>query len=333
MALRGFRLYTIERTIARTRGRLEFGGDLQPSPLDDLHEQLLALEGRTFVRDATYVATAPDEEGSDHLPARTPVLRVDWIRRRASSMEAAVSYGRIGDYGFAMSADGDPDFPLQRHAASRPYRVVIHLPRAGTMGAMVSEVVGRTHAGELLLKRLSVENFRRAAQGPDDGHWHRWLPNGIFDEGRIEEVLTTGAVEGLRLRRRAVGSSGVRTSHDLYLTQNGIPARHVDAARRMVSRWLKRHLDIKSGKADGGHDAVSALVQLVDGEVEGLNFTDGVLTFRDDGKVQSLGPSSLDRILTYPMSDGDHTIEALRSASNDRLRPLMAGLRVPIDLE
>lgn len=333
MALRGFRLYTVEATIARTRGRLEFASKTWPDPLNDLHAQLQALEGRTFVRDATYVPKEPDEEGSEHLPARTPVLRVDSVRRRTSSVEAAVSYGRIGDYGFALSADGEPDFPLRRHAASRPYRVIIHLPKAGTSGAMVSEVVGRTHAGEMLLKRLSVENFRRAEQEADDTHWLRWLPNGIFDEGRIEEVLTTGAIEGLRLRRRAVNAAGVRTSQDLYLTQNGIPARHVSDARKMVAKWLRRHLDIKSGKADGTRDTVSALVELVDGEVGDLGFTDGVLTFRDDGKVQSLGPSNLDKILTYPMSDETPTIEALRSASNVRLRPLMASLKVPIDLE
>lgn len=340
MALHGFRLYTVEVTAGRGRQRLTFGeGDLV-NPAVEFARRLKQLEGTTFVREAAYQPRDPDKADAASAPARTPVMRIDTVTRSENSVAITVSYGRKGEYGFAMRLEGGEDISLEGAAAGRPYRAIIHFPATGTQAVMVSEVVSRTHVGEVLLRRLSVENYHAAEESgaardevgePDASTWLRWLPNGIFDEGRIREVLTEGTIEGIRLRRTGRTASGKRTSRDLTLTQAGLPAGKQEQAQKVVAKWVKKHLGIQ--ERDGKVVGVGALVRLVDADVSKVGFTDGTLTFHEGGKTQSLGPNNLDKILMYPMSDQRPTIEELRTASAARLRPLLQELAIPIELQ
>ncbi|MFS0701968.1 hypothetical protein AB6N24_18525 [Cellulomonas sp. 179-A 4D5 NHS] len=336
MTLYGFRLYQVHVTSGRTRPRLTFGTAPLDTPARQFAERLTELQGRVFVREAAYQPRdgAPDEGRA--IPARTPVMRIDQVRLVGNSVEVGVTYGRKGEYDIAVSVDGGADIRLDQAAASRPYRAFVHFPAAGDTAVMVSEVVGRTHVGETLLKRLSVENFQdseaagTAPSGPVDGTWLRWLPRGMFDENRIREVLTDGTIAGVRLHRAAMSSGGRRTSRDLTLHQNGLPATKFRDAQAMVERWLKRHLGIKV--EENGSPAVGALVELIEADVAGVGFTDGVLEFTESGRVHSLGPSNLERIMVYPIGDQAPTTDALRAAAAGRLRPLVQQFSIPIDV-
>lgn len=340
MALHGFRLYTVEVTSGRSRQRLPFGEGPLASPAADFARRVDELRGQTFVREAAYQPRDPDMADVVSAPARTPVMRIDTVARRGNSVEITVSYGRKGEFGFAMRLEGGEDISLEGAAAGRPYRAILHFPAVGTQAVMVSEVVSRTHVGEVLLRRLSVENYLAAEESattrnedgePDQATWLRWLPNGLFDEERIREVLTEGTIEGIRLHRAGRTATGKRTSRDLTLTQAGLPSSKQDQAQKLVAKWVRKHLGIR--EKDGKVVGVGALVRLVDADVSNVGFTDGSLTFHEGGKTQSLGPNNLDKILMYPVSDQRPTIEELRTKSAARLLPLLRELAIPIELQ
>lgn len=331
MAVHGFRLYTVEVTTRLGRGRLDFHKAPLVDPAKAFAARVGGLKGQVFVREASYRADDPGEADVSNAPSRTPVMRIDGVKQAGTTVEVQVSYGRKGDYGFAIDLDGGADIPLQRAAAGRPYRVLVHFPRAGHRAVMVAEVVSRTHVGEVLMKRISVENHKQAQQ-PDgtETDWLRWLPSGMFDESRIREVLENGAVEGIRLRRRGASGAGRKGTQDLTLTQLGLPSGKRREAEKLIKKWVKKYL----GKADSpGAEPVAALTALVDADVSGVQFTDGEFRFNESGKEQGLGPSTLDRILMYPMQGETLPDTAtLRKESNRRLRPLAELESIPVDL-
>lgn len=331
MTLHGFRLYAVEVTPGLGRSRYEFDEAPLLGAARLFANRLRELQGQTFIREAVYRPRDPAMASATTAPPRTPVMRIDNVRQTGESVEITVSYGRKGEYGFAIDMDGGADIQLGSAAASRPYRVIVHFPKAGNRAVMVSEVVSRTHVGEVLLRRLSVENFQAAeAAGTDeDGGWLRWLPIGMLDEGRIREVLENGTIEGIRLRRKAQTAGGKRVTRDITLTQIGLPQGKKKEAEKLVKKWVKRYLGIADGAANR---PIASLVELVDADVTGVGFTDGVFTISENGKQQSLGPRNLEKILMYPMGDDEPSWPKLRKASNERLRPLLESESIPIEL-
>lgn len=338
----GFRLYTLEATDARTRPRLAFTDQgfsryLSPaatSPQTFVASLLRSMQGKSFVREAAYSRIGEPVPSPDELPERTPLLRVDRVECVENRIEVLVTYGRKGSHPTATPLSGGPDRPLDDAAASRPYRVTLYFPVDGESAIMVSEVAGRTHVGAALIQRLSVENATNASARGDMSHgWLRLMPLAMFDEDRIAEVLRNGSIEGLMLQRRSSKKSGSRGSRSIHLTQNGLPEAKHDAARKLLSRWMKRHLQIKDPN-DDGTTPVSALLEFVDtdADLDALGFDDGSFRFSEGGRSQSLGPSNLARILTYPLTDDRRpTSEELHRAAVERLKPLSQCLSIPID--
>lgn len=326
MSVYGFRIHEVTAHPARKRPRLEFGGAGLDDPIGTLKQQISLVEGRTFVRDATY-----DLEGGSGstvtVPARTPVLRVDKVQCSGNRAEFSLSYGRTGEHAFVMRTDGQPDLPLDDAAPSRHYNAVLYLPRAGDRALLLSEVKGRTFAGMMLMKRLSVEAARAAASGPDQDDWIRWMPVAVFDEARIDAVLSDGSLDGIRLTRTAQTVGGARKTKALTLTQDGVPAGREKTARDLVKGWLRR-----AGRTMTGQD-MSTLVQMVDGDVGGLDFTDGVITFDEGGKIQSVSPSKLEKIQVYPIGPDRPSVLQLRDAARSSLTRIAQIEGIPIDFD
>ncbi|MFE6228893.1 hypothetical protein [Cellulosimicrobium sp. NPDC057862] len=344
MTLYGFRLHTIELTEGRSRTKLaitsegldRFLPEGVSSPQALVAARLRAMQGTMFIRDATYKAIGEPVRDAADWPERTPCLRIDSVAEEANRIEVGVTYGRKGAYPTAMRFQGGEDISLDDAAAARGYRVLLYFPRAGDRAVMVSEVVGRTHVGQALMQRLSVENAAAAALTKGDGEtvdpWLRFVPRGMFDESRIAEVLEEGAIEGLTLKRHAAQSSGVRRTKDLVLTQNGLPESKRGQAKKLVAKWVKKSLGIADLSAD--ERSVGALLEFVDvddGAVADIGFTDGSFRFSEHGKSQSLGPTNLEKILMYPTGDQRLSTPDLHGFAVKRLRPLTESLTLPIE--
>lgn len=328
MTMYGFRLFTIGARLGMRPRPLQFGDGLLNNPVQTLVEQIEPLRGQVFARDATYAPVVQQPDPATPLPARTPVLRIDGLWVRGTTVRVDVSYGRIGDYSFAMNTQGSQDLSLDGHAAARRYTNFIHLPTHGEQAILVSGTTGRTHAGLAVLKRAAVQAYVRA--DPTGADWVRWTHGVLLDDSRIDEVASQGRLEGLRLKRKGYNAAGDRTTRNLTLTQNGIREGDVPKVRSMIRGWVQR------AAGDGQHASssseIQALVELVDGDVSGVGFNDGVISYSENGKTQVIGPSSLDKILVYPVDDVPPTADALLQVSSYRLRPLLQAIGAPIDL-
>lgn len=325
MSVYGFRLHTIEAFDGHRRAKaIEFAEDEMVGALE---ADLRPLEGLTFTRAPVYKpADALDDES---VPVRTPVMRIDTVRREGSRLEVEVGYGRTGEHSFLLGSDGSVR-DLHGWAPARRYISVFYGARVGARGAMVSSVAGRTFAGELLMRRASVQAALRADQPDASGAWRRWVPRVMVDQHRIEEVAQKGDLEGIQLERRSFDAAGNLTRRPVTLTQSGVLKKHTPHVTELLKRWVSA----AAGERTLSKSAeVSALVELVDGDVGALGFTDGKLSFKENDKTQTIGPSTLDRILVYPVGSEPLDAPALRRHGSERIRPLSEVLGLAVDLD
>jgi hypothetical protein len=81
---------------------------------------------------------------------------------------------------------------------------------------------------------------------------------------------------------------------------------------------------------------VAALVELVDAptdDVSAMGFTDGSISVNENGKTQSVAPSNLHKILTYPLpNETPPGVEEVHAAARTRLLGLRTLVNGNVDL-
>jgi hypothetical protein len=325
MATYGFRIHTIQPHVRRTQDYLKVedvskaGG--ATDALDQLYGEILALQGKTNVGRPTFFQSpdvdevrAAELDDEDNLPYFT-ILSVDKVGRR---LEVSVETGREADHDALVSRTGQHE-DIKNKAAVRRSTVIIDMPLTGEYGIMVSEVRGRSYAGDVLFEWLTRTAQRAVVSIDDKGNrkeepWLNWKLEPRIDGERLDGILSNSSDHTLKLRRRSVNSQGTRNSWDMELTQMGLKQTPVEKLLEVLMNMAARR---KSGtELERRREAAKDVISLVDSDVSGVGFDDGELTFLEKGKRQTINSETVDQLFVYPIGPKRLTAADLESKSS-----------------
>jgi len=348
MTAYGYRLFTMASYFGRSRDTVpldDFSSLGKPGlGIEELERHLLELQDELLFGAPNYWSEPTDQdEDEDEDPTisvsvkKHPYLRVRRVVRQANRLAVSVEYGREGDYEILLSQDGSDPIPLKGKATARRFRVWFYFPVSGANAFMVSETKGRTHAGRPLVHWLRVKNQRAAVTFDTDGArtelpWARWDLTETLDENRIDEVLQESSEHSITLRRRSIDTANNRHRGELKLTQQGVPLSKTDDLKAIIKGWWTNRSKGKEPevrKEAAAH--LGTLIGVSDASTS-LDFNDGEITFLEKNKVQTISPSSIERLFVYPLGEKVPSDADLLVAAVNVLRPVAEDLKIDIRL-
>lgn len=304
-----------------------------------MEELLRDLKGRHRLGKLRYpLEDEPDGE-SEEVEAGTnrPCIRIESVIGTTERLEVQVRYGREGDFDLAIHQNGSHT-SLTDAATTREFTVLFYFPTNGAAAIMVAETRGRTHVGETLLHLLSIASKERQQAGAGyklDGDkrvtsgWVRWAAHVMTDSQRLDEVLRHGEKPEIKLVKYHADKGGIRGSNTLTLTQNGLKYSDIDSLKDKILGWV----GMDGSKEAKRRRAAADLQAFLDDEVSvgGEGFTDGEVKFLEDGKVQTITATNMDRLLVYPTGEDRMSPDQLAKVAVERARQLAALAKLPID--
>ncbi|MBD8218105.1 hypothetical protein IFU40_05570 [Microbacterium sp. CFBP 13617] len=342
MATYGYRVHYLEPHIRRTQNFLTVEDVSQASDdtdaIEDVHRRLLALQDETHVGRPTYFVSdehealrQADMDEANDLPYLT-ILKVD---REDRVIEILVETGREQDHDGIRTRDGQEE-PIRRKAAVRRSWVVLAFPRKGDRALMVSEVRGRTFAGvelfELLTRTAQREKVRQDEKGnKTEDPWLNWKLTPCVDGDRLDGILNGSSDHAIKLRRNTVNAQGNRGSYDIELVQFGLKSTPIERLTQVI-------LDMAHRKGSDTEEArrraaAADVVTLVEPNVGGVEFTDAEISFKENGKTQTVTSETVDKLFVYPIgSQRMKTAMDLRSKAAPVVQRIAPTLGIQADL-
>lgn len=338
MASYGFRIHTIHPHVRRTQEYLQIqdvslaGGKVDA--LDQVYEEILALQGKTCVGTPTYYqneevesARLAENDKAEDLPYFT-VLNVSKVGR---VLTVLVETGKEADHDALVSRDGTHQ-EMKNKAAVRRSNVIIEFPKSGEAALMVSEVRGRSYAGDLLIQWLTRTAQREMISVDGKGNrkeddWLNWKISPRIDGDRLDGILTGSSDHTLKLRRKTVNASGARTSYDIELTQIGLKTTTVQRLLDVLTAMANRRTT--GTENDRRAAAAKDVLSLVEPKVGGVGFDDGELSFLEKGKRQTINSETVDQLFVYPVGSKRPDAHDLRSQSAAIVKRIATGLGIP----
>ncbi|MFK0402531.1 hypothetical protein ACIQTT_09400 [Microbacterium sp. NPDC090225] len=280
-----------------------------------------ALEGELSVGAPAFYQDPESEEirqseleKSDNLP----YFLLKSVSLSGRVLKFVVRTGRESDHDGLMSRGGASE-SMKQKAAVRQLRVWMVFPTAGDFAFMISETRGRGHAGELLLKwitrTLQRESVTINAKGKrEEADWLHWKVEPRIDGSRLDGILQDSTDHSLRLKRRGVSSTGERGSLELELVQFGLKQTPIEKIAEAISKMAARR--DSGSRAQREVEAAKDVVELVDSDVGGLDFNDGEISFKENGKVQTINAETVDRLFVYPLGGKRPKADAIFGAGS-----------------
>jgi hypothetical protein len=338
MATYGYRVHTMHPFLKRSEDELLIEDVSQAGGPTDaflhLYESLLALQGKTNVGSPTYFqSTEADEaklaanEKAEDLSYLT-VLNVDHIGR---VMTVSVETGKEADHDALVGRDGSHE-NIKKKAAVRRSSIVFDFPSRGSAALMISEVRGRSFAGELLLAWVTRTAQRATVSVDAKGNrkeepWLNWRLKPQIDGERLDGILSGSAEHTIKLRRRGVSAKGSRASYDLELTQVGLKNTPISKVLDVLQAMADRRN--KGTEFDRRAAAKKDVVGLVDTDVSGISFDDAEVSFLEHGKRQTINSETIDRLFVYPIGGKRPEAADLVAHSALVVKRIAKGLGIP----
>lgn len=310
------------------------GGNAGETFLESLESMRPHLVGTTRMGNLKY-ELADDGQPATATADSLPTIRVEEMSIGPSRVDFTVRVGRRGSHDLAIGTHTDQDVALEELASTNPFHVSLYLPTTGTDAVLVSEVRSRTSAGYQLLKLIGVTSFELASidRNASNQRWWRLKSRPVGDKERLEEVLTKGNGLAFQLERRSAPKGRSRSSSEVVLRRNGLPAGFLSSVKSMVLGWAKLDVPDDYDPAPPGNP-VEQLASLVGVDIDPSDFNDGSLSYDDaEGRTQTIRPSNVNDVFIYPVSEGDRpTAAQIRSSAEARLQLLIPSLKVPLPI-
>lgn len=340
-AVYGFRIHTMEPHVQRSQEYLQIedvsaaGGEVDA--FDQIRKELLDLQSdATQIGYPTYYVSKENEDERDARlkNKEMPYFQVMKVDVTGRVIEVTVETGKEADHDALVSRDGTHE-PIKNKAAVRRSTVILIFPKKGSMALMVSEVRGRNYAGELLIEWLT-RRAQRAVVSVDaknnrkEDPWLNWKLTPQIDGQRLDGILNGSADHTLRLKRRTVTPAGTRASYDLELVQFGLKKSPLSSLVKVLTDMAAR-----AGKGTADHrraEATKDVISLVDANVAGLDFTDAELSFKENGKTQTVNSETIEQLFVYPLGLGRPSVTDLKAAATPVVQRIGPGLGIQTNL-
>ena len=340
-AVYGFRVHTMEPHVQRSQEYLSIedvsaaGGEVDA--FDQVHKALLELQAAST--QVGYPTFYVDQQHEDDRDARLagkelPYFQVTQVDMTGRVIEVTVETGKEADHDALVSRDGTHE-PIKNKAAVRTSTVILIFPKKGTMALMVSEVRGRNYAGEFLFQWLTRRAQRAVVTIDAKGNrkedaWLNWKLVPQIDGNRLDGILSGSADHTLRLRRRTVSAAGTRSSYDLELVQFGLKKSPLTSLVKVLTDMAGR---AGKGTAENRRkEAAKDVISLVDADVAGLDFTEAELSFKENGKTQTVNSETIEQLFVYPLGVGRPSLTDLKAKATPVVQRIGPGLGIQTNL-
>lgn len=349
----GFRLYTVKLVSARGKSKaIEFdkcGLDRdqhvsvwvrraltlleQQKPLTGPPVNHHAIDEESLVPIASYVREPNRGEYRTKFVSHTPAPPTR-IRFR-------LEYGRTGKVSVGVQ-DGET-LPLSHIPTGDPYRGILYLPKIGTKGLLALESVPSAPNPQRMLNAwltraaldLEVEDRSSAAASADDEHEPLAFKlnfNQYPNIERIEKAVKQNAAAKVVLRKDIIDGAGTAISEEeVKLTSTLSSQSKRNAAAKLAGGMVRRLI----GKAAASEDPVtlSDLEELVDGSLEGIEWTEGYIQIDDATGVKNIGLDKIDKFFVYPVGSAvPLSDQKFEQAVAKEVVDLQAALGLELDL-
>ncbi len=339
----GFRVHTIQPRVRRTQEFLEVDDVSEAGgardALEQVHNELLTLMGRTYVGRPTFFQSDADDaarqsaiEDSDEEPYFTLLD----VKRIGRTLELIVETGKEADHDGLRARDGSTE-SLKRKAAIRRSVVLLHFPKKGREAFMVSETRGRTWTGELVIQWMTRTAQRASVVKDSEGirkeeaPWLGWKITPRIDGQRLDGILNGSSEHTLRLRRQAVNPQGTRTSYDLELVQFGLKKTPIQKVLDVLMAMAERKNEDAGTEAKRRAAAAADVLTLIEPDVGGVGFNDGEVSFLERGKRQTINAETVDQLFIYPLGTSRPSPEELRARSAEVIQGIAPTLGIQVD--
>lgn len=340
VATYGYRIHTMQPQLQRSRRFLKIEDVSSAAEANDACEQfyadVMALKaaGTQFGTPAFFVSRQEDEARQARLDdaENLPYFTILNTSRTDRSITVTIETGREADHDGLRSRDGTLE-TMSRRAAVRTSTVIYVFPVEGDYALMLSEVRGRTFVGESLTHWITRRAQRDAVQVDEDdnkseGPWLNWKLEPRIDGERLDGILNNSADHSLKLRRSTVGSGGTRSTYDIELVQFGL--KQTTTERFLEVLMAMSHRIGHGTEAERRAAAASDVLSLVEPDVGGVEFTDGELSFSENGKKQVITSETVDQLFIYPVGTKRLKEEGLRSHSEEVVSRIASMLAIQL---
>jgi hypothetical protein len=310
VAIYGYRIHTVQPQIQRSRRYLQINDvssvASSEDACDELENRLNGLkELGTLFGSPTYFVSAEEDmvrKEKQDATERIPYFTVLDVTRFGRSITVAVEQGQEADHDGLRSREGDRE-SIKGKAAVRDSTVIFIFPQEGPYAFMVSEVRGRSYGGERLVQWLSRTTQRDAITFDGAGNkleapWLNWNIEPQMDGERLDGILSGSANFAFKLRRRTLNAASQPGSYDLEVVQFGLKQKPIERVLEVLMNIANR-----AGvgtEAERRARAAEDVLTLVGDDIMDADFTDGELSFDEQGKRQTVNAESIDKLFIYP---------------------------------
>jgi hypothetical protein len=272
---------------------------------DDLYASLVNLKGEVHLGNPTYFVSVEEDEfrkAKDATADNLAYLNILKINRSGDRIEVLVETGREADHDALVAREGDRS-SLKKKAAVRESWVVFAFPPKGASGLMLSSVRGRTYAGEQLLgwvtRTAQRSNVTVTEEGVKVDDWLNWKIVPCIDGDRLDGILNGSSDHALKLRRKGISAQGKRQTTDLEFVQYGLKRKGTKELLDVLTRIASRRNTGTVSERQG--EAAKDVISLMESDISEVDFTDGELSFKENGKTQIVNSESVDQLFVYPV--------------------------------
>ena len=320
----GFRLYTVKLVNGRRKSKaVDFDkcgarGDRHVSVW--VRRALQHLEGFAALTGAPQQWQAADEDGPPagidtyirepaHGEYRTKFL--EHSAAPASRVFFKLEYGRAGKV--SVGVQTGESLRLSHLATGDVYRGILYLPADGNKGLLALESVPSAPNPQRFLNAwlaraaldLRAEDEAYIATlSPEEAAGARPHPfklnfNQYPNVDRIEKAVANNPAAKLVLKKESVDGAGTPSSDSITLNTTFGSARKRSIAGALAGRMVKR----ANNQLDAGEEPVTLadLEDLVEGSMEGIEWTEGYIQIDDETGVKNIGLEAYDKFFVYPV--------------------------------
>ncbi|WP_418063180.1 hypothetical protein [Pimelobacter simplex] len=324
MAGYGFRLYTVKLVAGANKSKaVPFD---KCGALGDEHvsvwlrrafallESYDPLTGPPVMHHAVDEDELPDIASYVREPSRGE-YRTDFVGHSdapSTRLSFSLYYGRTGK----VSVGVVPDSPmrLDHVPTGDAYRGILYLPPTGTLGLLALESVPSAPNPQRMLNAWLARAAIDLMEEDTASLRGVTLPEGVkanpqpfklnFNQypnlARIEKAVKNNPAAKVVLRRDEVDGAGTPTDEQVVITSTLRSQEKRDNAATMARNLVRKAV----GKLDDDEDAITLedLEELVDGSLEGIEWTEGYIQIDDETGLKKIGVDHVDQYFIYPVN-------------------------------
>lgn len=352
----GFRLYTVKLVNGRGKSKaIDFG---ECGMRGDEHVSVWLRRAFTLLEEydkglvgtpINWVAADETEPPAIETYVKEPTrgqYRTAFLKhtdRPATRIRFTLNYGRTGKVSVGLDPDGP--LPLGHIPTGDPYRGILYLPPSGTLGMLAIESVPNApNPTRMLNNWLARAGFDLVledadsleALGPEEIAGAKPQPfklnfNQYPNIARVEKAVASSQTAKVVLKKQNVDGGATATDEEVIISSTLRTQPKRQSAAKMAGMLVRKAV----GKLDEGEEPITLddLEELVDGDLEGIDWTEGYIQIDDESGLKKIGLEKIDKFFVYPCHSATPlSFNAFEKAVARELAGLQRVLKLDLDL-